>query len=154
MKRALLVLPFVLVGCKNEIDSNLLVKTVEDGTAAKHLKLKTLDCPKGRPVKSGDVFTCTGMSIEGQPVTIQVTQKDDEGNVQWELQGMILEVAKIKSDILPKLGDGIALACPHEVTVTAIGETTTCKITKDGETGQLHITMDDAQGNVSYKVEK
>jgi hypothetical protein len=153
MKRAVVLLPFMLVACKQQLDRDLLVGSIKDGTAAKNLKLATLTCPSDRPVKAGDTFTCTGTTTDNQPVTINVTQKDDAGNVQWELKGMILEAAKIQSDIVPQLGSGFSLDCPFKATVTNIGDTTTCHVAKDGAKGKLHVTMDDAQGNVSYKLE-
>jgi hypothetical protein len=152
MKRAVVLLPFALVACKQQLDHERLVASIKDGTATKNLKLAALTCPSDRPVKAGDTFTCTGTTADNQPVSFDVTQKDDAGNVQWELRGMILDAAMIKSDIVPQLGSGFSLDCPFTATVTKIGDVTTCHVAKDGARGKLDITMDDAQGNVSYKL--
>ncbi|WP_353866716.1 DUF4333 domain-containing protein [Svornostia abyssi] len=50
------------------------------GTGAK------VSCPDDVEVKKGDTFNCTATDPEGNKATIVVTQKDDEGNITWELK--------------------------------------------------------------------
>lgn len=50
------------------------------GTGAK------VSCPDDVEVKQGDTFNCTATDPEGNKATIVVTQKDDEGNISWELK--------------------------------------------------------------------
>jgi hypothetical protein len=114
--------------------------------------LATLTCPS-RPAKLGDKFTCAGTTTDQQAVTIEVTQQGS-GNLEWQLEGIPLHAARIRTEILPKLGSGYELKCPHEVAVVAIGAWTRCSITRDGQTAQLDVKVDDLEGNESYKVEQ
>jgi len=43
----------------------------------------TVDCPADVTVEQGAVFTCTATSPDGAAATIEVTQQDDAGRVEW-----------------------------------------------------------------------
>jgi Domain of unknown function (DUF4333) len=141
-----------LVACGDDhINGEKLAAKIKAALATHELVVDALDCPP-RAVKLGDKFTCTGTTGEKQAVTIDVTQQGS-GSVEWALQGMELHASKIRSEIVPKLGSGYQLACPHEVGVVAIGEWTHCTLTRDGQISHLNVKIDDAQGNESYKLE-
>ena len=44
-----------------------------------------VSCPDDRPIKQGDVITCTAVTDGGQSLTLQVMQEDDAGNVNWNV---------------------------------------------------------------------
>jgi hypothetical protein len=43
----------------------------------------TVDCPPDVTVEQGGVFTCTATGADGATATIEVTQTDDAGRVEW-----------------------------------------------------------------------
>jgi hypothetical protein len=45
----------------------------------------TVTCPDDRPLQQGDVFECQAVLADGQTVTLQVTQTDNNGNVTWDI---------------------------------------------------------------------
>jgi uncharacterized protein DUF4333 len=47
----------------------------------------TVTCPDNRPLQQGDVFTCQAVTDDGLGLTVQVTQTDNTGNVNWQLVG-------------------------------------------------------------------
>jgi hypothetical protein len=147
-----LALVLLLAACgEDHVNGEKLAEKIKTALATHDLVINALNCPP-RVVKVGDAFTCTGTTSEKQAITIDVTQQGS-GSLEWALQGMELHASKIRSEILPKVGAGFELACPHEVAVVAIGEWTHCTLTKDGQTSHLNVKIDDAQGNESYKVE-
>jgi Domain of unknown function (DUF4333) len=147
-----LALVLVLAACgEDHVNGEKLAEKIKTALATHDLVINSLNCPP-RVVKVGDAFTCTGTTSETQAITIDVKQQGS-GNLEWALQGMELHASKIRSEILPKLGSGYELKCPHEVAVVAIGDWTHCTLTKDGQTSHLNVKIDDAQGNESYKVE-
>jgi hypothetical protein len=151
--RVALLLMLVLACGDDRIDATKAAASIKAGLATHDdVQLATLTCPS-QPYKPGDTFTCTGATVDQQPVTIDVTQRGS-GNLEWALEGIPIHAAKIRSEILPKLGSGYALECPHEVTVVAVGVWTRCAIKKDGQTSHLDVKIDDLQGNESYKVEQ
>jgi hypothetical protein len=47
--------------------------------------LQSVSCPDDTPIEQGNVFQCTAVASDGQSLTIQVTQTDNTGNVNWEV---------------------------------------------------------------------
>jgi hypothetical protein len=142
----------LLIACgEDHVNGEKLAEKIKTALAAHDLVVEALSCPP-RVVKVGDAFTCTGTTSEKQAITIDVKQQGS-GSVEWALEGMELHASKIRSEILPKVGSGYELKCPHEVAIVAIGDWTHCTLAKDGQTSHLNVKIDDAQGNESYKVE-
>ena len=76
-----------LAGCGNLDDTKLEgeIKTGIEKQAG--VKIRSVSCPDDRPIKRGDVFTCTATATSGETGQVRVTQIDDEGNVRWQLVG-------------------------------------------------------------------
>jgi hypothetical protein len=145
-------LAIVLIACgEDHVNGDKLAEKIKTALATHDLVVDALSCPP-RVVKLGDTFTCTGTTSEKQAIAIDVKQQGS-GNLEWALRGMELHASKIRSEIMPKLGSGFQLTCPHEVAIVAIGDWTHCTLTKDGQTSHLNVKIDDAQGNESYKVD-
>ena len=47
----------------------------------------TVTCPDNVPIQQGAVSTCQATTPDGAALTIQVTQTDSSGNVNWQLVG-------------------------------------------------------------------
>ena len=47
--------------------------------------LTSISCPDDTPIAQGNTFQCTATAADGQALTIQVTQADNAGNVDWEV---------------------------------------------------------------------
>lgn len=45
----------------------------------------TVECPDDVEVEAGAVFECVATGPDGATLTVEVTQRDDEGNVEWRL---------------------------------------------------------------------
>lgn len=45
----------------------------------------TVDCPADVAVEQGGVFECTATGADGAGATVEVTQRDDEGTVEWRI---------------------------------------------------------------------
>jgi hypothetical protein len=60
-----------------------IAKGIEQQTGVK----ASVDCPDDIEIKKDDTFTCTAKPEDGgESGTVTVTQKDDEGNISWELK--------------------------------------------------------------------
>lgn len=45
--------------------------------------ITAVDCPEDVDVAAGETFECTAEEESGATFTIEVTQRDDQGNVDW-----------------------------------------------------------------------
>lgn len=75
-----------VAGCGGSIDDAKLEAELEKGIERQAgVKIASVSCPEGRALKQGDVFNCTATTTGGDRHTIKVTQRDDKGNVGWEV---------------------------------------------------------------------
>ncbi len=49
------------------------------------LSAEGVDCPDSQPLQAGATFECTLTTVDGEPLTIRVTQADAQGNITWEV---------------------------------------------------------------------
>jgi hypothetical protein len=49
------------------------------------VKIDSVRCPDEVEARRGDTFRCVAVASNGQRARVAVTQRDDEGNVSWQL---------------------------------------------------------------------
>ncbi|MGH2538903.1 MAG: DUF4333 domain-containing protein [Actinomycetota bacterium] len=80
------LLALTAAACTKTLDTDGLegeLKTqVEDQTG---IQITAVDCPADVEVETGGTFTCTAEEESGATFTIEVTQSDDRGNVEWQI---------------------------------------------------------------------
>jgi len=147
----------LVAGCTNVLDEAKAESTIRDDLAKQlGASVASVDCPADRAVKAGDVFECTAKTQDGQDLAVQVTQEDDQGNIEWELTTELLNV----DDLLSVLGEWLpqqgvtpkAIDCP-KARVLKAADTFDCTVTADdGRTLTVTVIQDDDQGNVSWEL--
>ena len=87
---ALVAVTLVAVGCTKSLDTANLESTLKTQLESQlNASGLTVSCPDNIKVESGGTFECTATDQSGQSVTIEVTQKDDQGNVTWKPSGVV-----------------------------------------------------------------
>jgi hypothetical protein len=81
-----------LPGCSfstgsDSLDTDKLEREVVKGIKEQLNIDATVTCPDDVKAEAGDVFTCEARSSDGTTATVTVTQKDDDGNVDWRIGG-------------------------------------------------------------------
>jgi hypothetical protein len=83
---AVAVLAIVAAACSKTLDTEglegELKSQIEEQTDS---TITSVDCPADVEAKAGEVFECTAEEGSGTTFTIRVTQRDDAGNVDWEV---------------------------------------------------------------------
>jgi hypothetical protein len=69
-----------------ELDTDQLESEIASGIEEQTGAQVSVDCPGDVDIEAGSTFTCTAMDEQGTERTVRVTQTDDEGNVDWELE--------------------------------------------------------------------
>jgi hypothetical protein len=74
-------------GCGEEtLDTDDLQQTISDGLEEQvGVAPESVECPDDITMEEGSEFECTGTAPNGDEFTIQVTQTDDEGNIEFEV---------------------------------------------------------------------
>ena len=94
MRRPILLAPLAVcliafAGCGDKkLNTGKLEGKIKDGIEQQAgVKVKSVDCPGGVKAKKGDTFTCKATTTRGQTATVHVTQRDDKGNVRYQVGG-------------------------------------------------------------------
>jgi len=77
----------LLAGCGKTLDGASIEGQIADGIGNQAGGTWTVSCPDSVDAKLGGTFTCEAKSEDGQTVTVDVTQDDDQGNVTWSVGG-------------------------------------------------------------------
>jgi hypothetical protein len=141
------------IGCGAKIDSTKAEQLISQ-KLAEHGFPSTVACPKDQAAKTGATFTCEATGTDGTKVSIVVTQKDDQGNVEWKPDGVLVDTSKIAADAKSRLGGGATVSCPRRaVLLKKTGDTTSCAVRDGQKAGSLQIKVEDAEkGSLSWEV--
>jgi Domain of unknown function (DUF4333) len=77
----------IVAGCSSTpvLDNDRLQQVIEQGLQDQVQVTATVTCPDNQPIQQGNVFNCQAVTSEGTNLTIQVTQTDDTGHVNWQV---------------------------------------------------------------------
>ncbi|MDH4112868.1 MAG: DUF4333 domain-containing protein [Actinomycetota bacterium] len=80
------VLAIAVAACTKTLDTDGLEGMLKTDIADQvQAVITAVDCPADVEVETGATFECTAEEESGTTFTIQVTQSDDQGNVEWEV---------------------------------------------------------------------
>jgi len=157
----------VLTGCGTKLDMAVINKSISDGLASQlGLADTVVTCPQeAPPAKAGDTFECEAKPKDGGRLVLKVTQKDDKGNVAWDLvkiEGMInLKTAEeaITTGLKEQTGADVTVSCGEEggssLRAAKAGETFECQAkSADGTSNTVVVTMKDNEGNIGWALQQ
>lgn len=83
---ALAVLSIAAAACTKTLDTDGLEGELK-GQIEQQIpgEIASVDCPADVAVEAGATFECTAVDESGAEFTISVTQRDDQGKVDWEV---------------------------------------------------------------------
>jgi hypothetical protein len=157
-------LALVLTGCGTKLDMAKLSTSISDGIKNQlGIEVASVNCPQEeRMAKAGDTFECEVTPKDGGKLTVKVTEKDDHGNVDWEMVKLegFLNVQKAEEAITKGLkeqanADATVSCGDPKLRVSKPGETFDCKATlADGSEHTVNVTVKDTEGNVSWALQQ
>jgi len=147
-------------GCARSLDMTAIDRSISDGINAQlQLSIATVSCPAGdRATKAGDTFDCTATPKAGGRLTVTVTQKDDAGNVSWEVTKTegLLDLHKIEASVKEGLkaqaNVDATVACEGRWKAVKVGEVFQCQATSGDHKATVEVTTADREGNISWKI--
>ena len=159
------LLPVALLalgGCGITLDIAGVEKSIRDGVVEQlGLAMTSVTCPQeSRAAKAGDTFECTGKPEIGGSLRVQVTQKDDQGNIEWKvlkstgLFDMRETEAAVEKGLADQVGAEVKMSCGDRWRVGEVGDTFECEGEgADGPIPPVTITIKDAEGNISWSMD-
>lgn len=157
----LAALSVTLGACSRTLDMPALHQSISGGLNTQlAMPIASVTCgPEDRQMKAGEVFECTAIPQAGGRLTITVTQKDDTGNVTWEVtktEGLLdLDIveASVRDGLKAQAQVDATIDCGGRWRLAKPGEAFTCQATMaDGRTATVSVTTAE-EGNISWKIE-
>ena len=128
----------------------------------------TVSCPSDVPAEAGGQFACTATAADGKTGTVMVLQKDDQGNISWELENTsefdsgadtpgTLDMDKVVNAITSGLKEqtdvDATVECPTTVPLEANTSFNCTATDAEGEEATVKVTQTDDQGNVTWALQ-
>jgi hypothetical protein len=118
-------------------------------------QVKSVVCPRHIPLERGATFTCTATGADGTTGRIDVTQKDDQGNVHISAPGLLHtgNAAKLIAERLTaQFKLVVRVRCP-DLVLAHKGTALTCTATDAaGHVRPVTVTVTDEQGSIHYRL--
>jgi hypothetical protein len=146
----------VLAGCTPEIDMQSTRDTIRQGiTEQTTLEIAAVTCPETRHARAGDTFECIALPTMGGRLRVAVEQKDDHGNIAWNLAASegVYDLRAIEGDfeqaVLQGSGVQADVDCGRRWVVGKVGDTFECIATVPGQPERVVVvTVQDEGGDV------
>ena len=122
------------------------------------LDIGAVRCPDSVPAEEGRSFTCTA-PVGGQPLTVRVRQRDDDGALRVTPTAAVLRVAEVQADLLERLADRLddpdarAVCGPAPVRVVEPGRAFECKVAAGGTTRSVVVRVRDVDGSLTFELQ-
>ena len=154
------VLPTVAATCggPSRLDAGRLERELPAAVVADHPDVVTdVSCPSPIKREVGLVVECQA-SISATPVTLTVTQTDDNGGVRVELDRPLLDIDKVSSELAARLTKDVGVATSvtcagPPVVVLSVGATISCDATDPSNRTRTFVaTIADESGALDVKV--
>lgn len=155
---AVLGMAVLVAGCTKTLDMPKAQAAISEGlTQQLGVTVAKVTCPESREMKAADAFECTADIDGGAKLTVQVTQKDGEGNIDWKVsktEGMIDLVAvetSVVNGLKEQAGVGATVTCGGKYRSAQPGKTFECRAKIGEDQTTIIVTMKDLEGNISWE---
>lgn len=123
----------------------------------------SVDCPSGVTAEAGSTFECTA-TIDGQELTIEVTQTNDDGDLTYDQAQAVLSMQKaedqISAGLVEQIGGQWTVSCApdgHEtIYISAVNDVWQCQaegVNGDGQQLQapIQVTTTSLDGGIAWE---
>lgn len=134
-----------VVGCAASLDTAKLQTSIQAKLGEVDLTASSITCPTSIEVKAGATFDCTA-TVNDIPVKVTVSQKDDQGNVSYEIGNEVFSTEKVKpaiQDAFTKQGaTAVTVSCPKGVVLQGGNGSFQCTATVDGQPAKITVPLE------------
>lgn len=135
-----------------------VTKLIEEELDQLQVEYNSLSCPKGIKVEAGNRFQCQLNLENKENLIVDITQTDNQGNLDWKIRGMILTNAL--EDIIQQglqeegLGNHTA-SCSDSAVIVALKDESFSCVAKSGSGKNIDIKVmpKDNYGGVQLSLE-
>ncbi|MCB1292012.1 MAG: DUF4333 domain-containing protein [Mycobacterium sp.] len=151
---ALLLLIPAMAGCQFSMSAggpdykkleNAISDNLNENYQTFNKQVSGVDCPRqSETPKTGDTFICKA-DLDGTPVRVLVTVKDDEQNVDFSTMDTVYDLStvaqRLTQEISADRGFAVMVTCGEGLKVVEIGQSFECTAAdRNGDTRQVKVT--------------
>jgi hypothetical protein len=146
-----------LAGCSAQkvVDTKSIeAQIVKDVAASRGVEVK-VSCPGQVKAEKGGVFTCHATDGAGHSLPIRATQKNDHGNIGWNL--VALNIPRVDRELTKSIsltiGAPVKVDCPAILVDGHVGNKIECVVTdQKGRTARVVARVVNDQGKLSWQL--
>lgn len=141
------------------LDYDKLQTTVSDDIKSTYSDMVTeappVTCDKPKDPKPGDTFICTG-DVQGQPLRVEVTLKDDQGNVDYKEVDLLYDLPRTAETLGPEIqsqvGFPVTVDCGEGLKSVEKGGTFECQAFDENSTAKTVKVTATQFGKVKWEL--
>jgi hypothetical protein len=146
----LVVATFGLTACQS-IDPKKLEADILDDTAQQGVKLATVSCPSGMPLREGTRFDCSCTDERGTTGSFAVEVTNGHGRVEWKLRNKYMNMRvlgdSLEARLSKRFGQVVDVKCPSENVLIKSGASISCEVRIGAKDDKLTFIAKNDEGS-------
>jgi hypothetical protein len=140
----------VVTACKKIDPKEVEVAIVKD-TESKGLKLASVTCPSGIPLREGTRFECSCTDSKGTTGIFDVEMVNDHGRFEWKLRNKFMRMSVagdgLEAKLSKQLHQVVDVICPADNILIKTGVSFTCDIKVGAKNSTITLTPKNDDGS-------
>lgn len=134
-----------LSACTRTLDPAAIESEIQaDLTRQAKIPIRSIACPADIKSEVGQTFECVGALNPDGGFFITVKQKDDQGNISWQVPNSwrLLNLSSLASEFQKTLGTSIEVNCGEGYRPTKAGDSFECKLNGRSPTDTILVKVE------------
>jgi hypothetical protein len=140
---------FALAACKN-IDEKELENKIRNDMANQGLKLVSVTCPPGKPLRDGTRFDCQCTDERGTQSRVHIEAVNNH-EVAWKLENKFMRMNilgdGLEARLSKRLGKVVDVKCPSDNILIKKGVSLTCDVKVGDKDDKITLTAKDDEAS-------
>jgi hypothetical protein len=143
---------------ESTLDNSAVESSIKQEVARQiGIQVQSVTCPKDVKLGANTTFQCQVEVEQSDAFTVNVKQKDDQGNVDWKIPSELILLTRVEQEIQQgiekQLDMKVSANCGGKVKVVPQGESFECQVTDpQGATHTAKVTATSNQGDIKWKL--
>jgi hypothetical protein len=138
-----------LAACQT-IDQKKLETGILDDTTNQGIKLASVSCPSGMPLREGTRFDCSCVDARGTTGSFSVWVANGHGRVEWKLRNKYMNMRilgdSLEARISKRLGKVVDVKCPSDNVLVKTGVSLSCDVQIGAKDDRLTLVAKNDEG--------
>ena len=134
----------LFAGCAKTFDNKEMEGSIQKDATTQGIKLASVSCPAGQPMKEGAKFACTCTDTKGTTGDIDVYVPNSHGRFEWKLRNKFMRMNivgdSLEANLSKKLNQVVDVVCPEENILIKKGVSFSCDVKVGSKMEKITLT--------------